>query len=63
MAGEFSGGVISNTVSIDAQTSDKISISVPSSVLKLDGLTSTLRRTAEFTLEFDLINQLTGRSN
>ncbi len=45
---------------IDAQTSEKISISVPSNELKLDGFTATLGGTVDFTLEFDLNKAMTN---
>ena len=45
---------------IDAQTSDKISVSVPSNELKLDGFTATLGGTVDFTLEFDLNKGMTN---
>jgi len=45
---------------IDAQTGDKISISVPSNELKLDGFTATLGGTVDFTLEFDLNKGMTN---
>jgi len=45
---------------IDAQTSEKISISVPSNELKLDGFTATLGGTVGFTLEFDLNKAMTN---
>ena len=44
----------------DAQTSEKISISVPSNELKLDGFTATLGGTVNFTLEFDLNKAMTN---
>lgn len=44
----------------DAQTSEKISISVPSNELKLDGFTATLGGTVDFTLEFDLNKAMTN---
>jgi hypothetical protein len=45
---------------IDAQTSEKISVSVPSNELKLDGFTATLGGTVDFTLEFDLNKAMTN---
>lgn len=45
---------------IDAQTSEKISIRVPSNELKLDGFTATLGGTVDFTLEFDLNKAMTN---
>ena len=45
---------------IDAQTSEKINISVPSNELKLDGFTATLDGTVDFTLEFDLNKAMTN---
>lgn len=45
---------------IDTQTSDKISVSVPSNELKLDGFTATLGGTVDFTLEFDLNKAMTN---
>lgn len=45
---------------IDAQTNEKISISVPSNELKLDGFTATLGGTVDFTLEFDLNKAITN---
>jgi hypothetical protein len=45
---------------IDAQTSEKISVSVPSNELKLDGFTATLGGTVDFTLEFDLNKGMTN---
>lgn len=45
---------------IDAQTSDKISVSVPSNELKLDGFTATIGGTVDFTLEFDLNKGMTN---
>lgn len=45
---------------IDAQTGDKISVSVPSNELKLDGFTATLGGTVDFTLEFDLNKAMTN---
>lgn len=45
---------------IDAQTNEKISISVPSNELKLDGFTATLGGTVDFTLEFDLNKAMTN---
>jgi len=45
---------------IDAQTSEKISISVPSNKLKLDGFTATLGGSVDFTLEFDLNKAMTN---
>lgn len=44
----------------DAQTSEKISVSVPSNELKLDGFTATLGGTVDFTLEFDLNKAMTN---
>ena len=44
----------------DAQTNEKISISVPSNELKLDGFTATLGGTVDFTLEFDLNKAMTN---
>lgn len=45
---------------IDAQTSEKISVSVPSNELKLDGFTATLGGAVDFTLEFDLNKAMTN---
>ena len=45
---------------IDAETSEKISVSVPSNELKLDGFTATLGGTVDFTLEFDLNKAMTN---
>tara|TARA_R110000744_G_scaffold299518_14_gene408923 strand:- start:4535 stop:5512 length:978 start_codon:yes stop_codon:yes gene_type:complete len=45
---------------IDAETGDKISVSVPSNELKLDGFTATLGGTVDFTLEFDLNKAMTN---
>ncbi|MBL4765274.1 MAG: DUF4382 domain-containing protein [Colwellia sp.] len=45
---------------IDAQTSEKISVTVPSNELKLDGFTATLGGTVDFTLEFDLNKAMTN---
>jgi len=45
---------------IDAQTSEKINVSVPSNELKLDGFTATLGGTVDFTLEFDLNKAMTN---
>ena len=45
---------------IDTQTSDKISVSVPSNELKLDGFTAVLGGTVDFTLEFDLNKGMTN---
>jgi len=45
---------------IDAQTTAKISVSVPSNELKLDGFTATLGGTVDFTLEFDLNKGMTN---
>jgi hypothetical protein len=45
---------------IDAQTNAKISVSVPSNELKLDGFTATLGGTVDFTLEFDLNKGMTN---
>jgi len=44
----------------DAQTSEKISVSVPSNELKLDGFTAALGGTVDFTLEFDLNKGMTN---
>ena len=44
----------------DAQTSEKITVSVPSNELKLDGFTATLGGTVDFTLEFDLNKAMTN---
>tara|TARA_R110001583_G_scaffold194478_2_gene365433 strand:+ start:846 stop:1808 length:963 start_codon:yes stop_codon:yes gene_type:complete len=44
----------------DAQTSEKISVNVPSNELKLDGFTATLGGTVDFTLEFDLNKAMTN---
>lgn len=44
----------------DAQTNEKISVSVPSNELKLDGFTATLGGTVDFTLEFDLNKAMTN---
>lgn len=44
----------------NAQTGEKISISVPSNELKLDGFTATLGGTVDFTLEFDLNKAMTN---
>ncbi len=44
----------------DVQTDEKISISVPSNELKLDGFTATLGGTVDFTLEFDLNKAMTN---
>lgn len=45
---------------IDAETDEKISVSVPSNELKLDGFTATLGGTVDFTLEFDLNKAMTN---
>jgi len=45
---------------IDAETSEKISVSVPSNELKLDGFTATLGGAVDFTLEFDLNKAMTN---
>lgn len=45
---------------INAQTSEKINVSVPSNELKLDGFTATLGSTVDFTLEFDLNKAMTN---
>jgi len=45
---------------IDAQSTEKISISVPSNELKLDGFTATLGGIVDFTLEFDLNKAMTN---
>mgnify|MGYP000132615429 CR=1 FL=1 len=45
---------------IDAETSEKISVNVPSNELKLDGFTATLGSTVDFTLEFDLNKAMTN---
>jgi len=45
---------------IDAQTGEKISVSVPSNELKLDGFTATLGGVVDFTLEFDLRKAMTN---
>ncbi len=44
----------------DAQTNEKITISVPSNELKLDAFTATLGGTVDFTLEFDLNKAMTN---
>lgn len=44
----------------DAQTSEKISVSVPSNELKLDGFTASIGGTVDFTLEFDLNKAMTN---
>lgn len=45
---------------IDAETGEKIKISVPSNELKLDGFTAVLGGSADFTLEFDLNKAMTN---
>jgi len=45
---------------INAQSTEKISISVPSNELKLDGFTATLGGIVDFTLEFDLNKAMTN---
>lgn len=45
---------------IDALTTAKISVSVPSNELKLDGFTATLGGTVDFTVEFDLNKGMTN---
>jgi hypothetical protein len=45
---------------IDALSGEKISVSVPSNELKLDGFTATLGSTVDFTLEFDLNKAMTN---
>jgi len=45
---------------IDAQTGEKISVSIPSNELKLDGFTATLGGIVDFTLEFDLKKAMTN---
>ncbi len=45
---------------IDAQTNEKISVSVPSNELKLDGFTAALGGVVDFTLEFDLNKAMTN---
>ncbi|MBA6389629.1 DUF4382 domain-containing protein [Colwellia sp. BRX10-3] len=45
---------------IDALSGEKISVSVPSNELKLDGFTATLGGTVDFTLEFDLNKAMTN---
>lgn len=45
---------------IDALSGEKISVSVPSNELKLDGFTATLAGTVDFTLEFDLNKAMTN---
>jgi len=44
----------------DALSGDKISVSVPSNELKLDGFTATLGSTVDFTVEFDLNKAMTN---
>lgn len=44
----------------DAESSEKISVSVPSNELKLDGFTAILGGTVDFTLEFDLNKAMTN---
>jgi len=45
---------------IDKESGEKISVSVPSNELKLDGFTATLGSTVDFTLEFDLNQAMTN---
>ncbi len=45
---------------IDAQSEEKIAISVPSNELKLDGFTATIGGDVNFTLEFDLNKAMTN---
>ncbi len=44
----------------DAETNEKIGVSVPSNELKLDGFTATIGGTIDFTLEFDLNKSMTN---
>lgn len=44
----------------DVQTNEKVTVSVPSNELKLDGFTATLGGTVNFTLEFDLNKAMTN---
>lgn len=44
----------------DVLTSEKISVSVPSNELKLDGFTANIGGTVDFTLEFDLNKAMTN---
>jgi hypothetical protein len=44
----------------DAETSEKIAVTVPSNELKLDGFTATIGGTVDFTLEFDLKKSMTN---
>jgi len=45
---------------IDADSGDKVQITVPSNELKLDGFTATLGGAVDFTLEFDLNKAMTN---
>jgi hypothetical protein len=45
---------------IDAESGDKISVSVPSNELKLDGFTANVGGVIDFTLEFDLNKAMTN---
>jgi len=44
----------------DAETNEKIGVTVPSNELKLDGFTATIGGTVDFTLEFDLNKSMTN---